>query len=1081
MCQLQRAILLVIFGLGTVAGAAAQVAEEPFDRQLDFVRKLQARGYADLALEYLDNLQKHAPAHLSSELFLQLAHLRIQLARDKEPAQRLTLYEQARRELQKYIEKEKKERKLEEIQEVRLEIARLAGYEGEALLNLALSREDPQQQEEMARKAEARFRLAGEEMDAVLKAYAQQLKDGKLPEEKKQALQAQVLRIRLERGKLHLDQARTYLDTDKLEVREKRGQEVEAARKVLETVAKDPEGSSPEASYLAYAWLIRVAYETQDPSKAQDYYQRLLKVRSPEAQPAQRVARLIFLQNIRRDVTLKMSELEKIKLIQKEAEAWLKDYPTAKNSAEGQAVRFELARALAEEALATGKGDLKTPLSQKLAKRAQQLLADLAATDSEYSRQARQLDTLLSLKRLGEHKPIEQLKDFEECFLRARYEIFKIQELARKKDGGEKARRSQQEEHLSNLAKILERALLLADARTLPSQRDEARYLLSVAYFEQGQVDKALAEAEKVARSRPASRWSAPAATLALQLLAQRLQKDPGDEAVRQRLQSLAQWVVQEKSQVWQNEPILPLARYQLALLAIREHKHAEAFEHLEKLPPDFSAYLFARSQAVFEALNAAKEAKDPAQQQAWKDRARAVVRSLPPLPEQADVATCQMYFAAQIEYGKLLFEEGQQQARQGQLDKANAHYRELVQFISRLQPLIQQRGKVIPEGPRQQLAQALEALKKYGLLGEADLEYRRGNYDKVLAPELAGGILQQVQKLAKDKEPIRLADYQLTGEILGLVLRAQVQKGKVADAQKTLNILQRLADPEGRNFDPAAPLRSLLGELQAQVRELRAKKDEKQLHKVLQAFSSFLDALTKQEGKNLSRNDLLFLASCYSSLGEFGKAAELYGRIQPPAGPPKIQAAQANDPKNREAFEQEKQKYEQDLQAYWFLQVLYAEALRKSKQYDQAKKVLDRILNTPEATGKLLALKEQILLLEDRAASQPDLWGNAILKWRDFLKNPQLKQRAQDNEARKIYFEGYFHMVRCYYYYSQKSPKIKGTPRETAYLNIAADYIRKLEQGSPEGWQIAGPLFQEFLQQEPPLKKAYEQLKKSS
>jgi hypothetical protein len=370
--------------------------------------------------------------------------------------------------------------------------------------------------------------------------------------------------------------------------------------------------------------------------------------------------------------------------------------------------------------------------------------------------------------------------------------------------------------------------------------------------------------------------------------------------------------------------------------------------------------------------------------------------------------------------------------------------------------------------------------LKTYGLLGAADLEYRAGNYDKVLAKELAGGVLAQVEALAKAGKSggkVQVPDYEMTGQILGLVLRAQVQKGHVKEAQDTLRLIQRLSGPEGQIPDPTAALRSLLRELQAQVRDLRAKGDQAKLRKTVDTFSTFIDTLAGRKAKALARNDLIFLANCYNSLEQYDKAAQMYAQVQPPKGPPVLDPARANDEKAKEEFEKAKQLYERDRSAYWFLQVLYGKALRKSGKLEEAKKVLKRVLKTPEAAGKLLAQKEEIHLLEDRG-----LWGTAINQWGKFIKNPQLlKQAREDAEAKRVYFESYYHYAYSWYEYSQ-SAKVKGTAREKKFLQVAADYILRLKRNkNQEGWRIAGPLFRELLRQEPALNQAYEALKKGS
>jgi len=369
---------------------------------------------------------------------------------------------------------------------------------------------------------------------------------------------------------------------------------------------------------------------------------------------------------------------------------------------------------------------------------------------------------------------------------------------------------------------------------------------------------------------------------------------------------------------------------------------------------------------------------------------------------------------------------------------------------------------------PRQELSQAIGTLKKFGLVGACDLAYRAGNYDVVLSKEMAGGVLAQVEGLSKQPgQKIQLPDFQVTGDILGFALRAQVQKSDIKSAQLTLDLLQRLTGPGGVDNDPTAVLRSLLGELQQQLKELRQKGDQERLKQTRGNFSAFIDALARQSGKKaMARNDIIFLATCYNSLDEYAKAAELYAQVQPPV----LDPAKVNDEKAKEEFEK-------DRQAYWLIQVLYGSALRQSKKVKEAEKVFARILATPDAAGKLLAEKEQIILLEDKG-----LYGAAIKRWGEFMGNDKLKrQLSQSEDAKKVYFDAYYHYSLCWFKYSQGA-KLKGTDREKKFLTRAANYIVQLENSrNQDGWRLAGPAFQELLRQEPALHRAYQELKRTS
>jgi hypothetical protein len=1060
-----------------VLAPLATRADEPPEMQLEFVRKLRAKGYSDLALEYLEILKKNPTPGLAPLLAVEIAQTKVSSSRNKGPTQRLAMLNEARTELEKALQTKPGP---PEAAKLRLAIARIASYQGQALLSKALQSEDASEEEVQGRKAEQQFAQAGKELEAAAKGLEDLQKSFKAtnPEQEaafKKKVGAEVLQARLERGRNYLDQAATYINATKLEVREKRGNLVEEGRKILEAVAKDPNETSPETSYLAYAWLIKVAYDSDAPKTAHEYLDRVLATKGKEAQPARRLARLLFIQNIMGDPLIKETGLKKLKFIEKATEEWLSAYPSFKDSPEGQAVRYELASSLVQQALAASK-DLKTAPAKRLAGQAQKILTALGSADSEYSRKARQLSVQISVQSLGS-QPVAQLKTFSDCFLKAQVEMAKVDQSAKAPE--------QRKEHLATLIEALERALKLADAKTSVNEVNDVHFFLAVAHMLSGDLEKAAAESENVARLKEPSSKSPLAAAYALRAYGALAEKDDSNEAIRKRLRDLAMFIVTDKAKVWQSEPVLPVARYQLALMAMRDRNHAAAVEHLEKLPPDFAAYTFGQCQAAFEALNAAKDAKTDAEKTAWRQRALAALRRVPQLPPNPDSATVQMYFAAQIEQGKLLYEEGATAARKGDPKGAAAKYADMVQFIDRLEQQFQKAESLIKEegppvapkgkdgqppqaaaGPRQQLRQAIGTLKKYGLLGASDLAYRAGNFDGVLSKELTGGVLAQVQALGKTGQQIALPDYQITGDILGLALRAQVQKGDINGAKATLDLLQRLTGP-GEPPDPGNILRSLLGELQSQLKDLRAKGDQAKLKQTIGTFTAFIDVLAQSAEKSvLKRNDIIFLANCYNSLEQYDRAAKLYGLVKPPVADPK----QANNEKYKQDFDKEKQ-------AYWLMQVLYGAALRKNKQIPEAKKVLEKVLSSPDGAGKLVAEKEMNIILEDQG-----LYGTAIKRWGEFMSNPTLKKQVtQYEEAKKVYFEAYYHYAYCWYKYSQ-GPKVKGTDKEKKFLQRSAEYMLRLEKSkNGEGWRLVGPQFEELLRQEPALNAVYQELKSKS
>src|SRR5262249_18388889 len=142
-------------------------------------------------------------------------------------------------------------------------------------------------------------------------------------------------------------------------------------------------------------------------------------------------------------------------------------------------------------------------------------------------------------------------------------------------------------------------------------------------------------------------------------------------EAARERLRKFAGFIVNDKGKVWASEPVFAEARYQLALLAIRDGNVPAAVEQLEEVPADYPGYVFSQCQLALLDLKAARDpnlSKTDADRAAWEARALQALRRVPNLPAGADPATAQMFFFAQLDQGKMLFEEGQALARKGDL-----------------------------------------------------------------------------------------------------------------------------------------------------------------------------------------------------------------------------------------------------------------------------------------------------------------------------------------------------------------------------------------------------------------------------
>jgi hypothetical protein len=1015
--------------------AALLDAQESRDAHLLFIRNLRAKGYSDLVLEKLEAYKKNPPPGLELYLPLEIARTKIALGRDKGAEERLAIAAAAESELNEFV---KKNAGKAEAAQGRLEIARLAAFQGQAWLNKALREDDPKGQKDLGGKAEEFFSRAGKELEAAVK---------ELPAGDK-------MQARFDRGIVYIDQARAYINISDEKDNRRRAELIVEARKVFEGIVKE-DNESP-TGILAAAWLVKCYAEGDEPESALRFYKQVIGQSGAAAQPAIRWVRLFRMQSLMRDPTVKESAAKKLKMIENEGLAWLKDYPAHHNSPEGQAVRFELAENLFQQARTAAKDPKEKGTAPKLFNLAQKYYASLADTDSDFAEKANQMNMTISFMRISEKTSLDEFHTFDDCYLKAQYELFKMRDAK-----GDKERAGRLKEGV----RALQHALSYADAKTSASKLGEVRFSLLSIYFTRGDYHRAAVAGEALAREQPPLRRSAIAAGYAIEAYAKLLPQED-NELTRERLRSLTHYVIDTNGKLWQNDPVTPVARYELAMLYQREDKFDEAIEQLEKLPASFAGYTYAQSQLAFIALKARDRADNDKRKAVLEGQARAAIARMKLSPD-ADPTTAYSYFLAKLENAKFIYVEAIRHLNAGEMVPATQKLIDMTKSTEQLRDeYAKLKVKLRPEA-HEHVTYGAAAMDKLNRYGRAEIEYRAGNYDKVLDAKLTGDVVAQVEKLGQAQGPIRMKDFQVTGDILGLALRANVQKGETAKAKSILKLLERLAGEDGAlGSSTTAVLRTLVVELNIQVKELKRQNKVDDLHKVVEKFSAFLEDYANNPGaKGLGPNEVLFLGECYESLHQHEKAAGFYAKYPPP----KVLDKKI-DPK-KDAFTPDE---ERELGAYWGIQLRIAQQYRAAKKLDEAEKTLKDLKAHHNSRGGLVADMELNQILEDRA-----FWGAAINKWSEFMKNPALQRNlATDNRLKEMYFKAYVHHAHAWYKYSQLD-KTKAAGKEKQFLRTAADYLLRLEySANQEGWNIVRPRVEEMLAAEAPLKAQYDAMK---
>ena len=1031
---------LAVFGLLVLSRPPIEAEEPPYR---DFVQGLREKHYADLAEEYLDQLShQKLPPEVAAILPLEMARTRVARAQDKsDPGQRLALYNKAREDFTAFL---KANPPAELAAEVNFDLARLIRLQGHVQLLLAQQQDAPEAQRALKLKARAQLEEAAGSLEQAAKQLADQLAkhDSARPEEKarKRALASAKLQADLERGLDVFDQLRTY--DDPTDDPAKRTDVAQQAIDILKRVAAKDD--TDPLCWKAKAWLMRAYQEIDSPDEPRRIYTQIVD-RGGAPVEVQRLAKYFFMLGVQKEVDDPKVNQRLASL----AEKWLAEYRADHNTPEGYGVRYLLAETYFHRALHVPKPQQNGPAAQELYARAEKLYAGLEKTENEFTHKAREGKLNIIITRSEERSKgnIDKLKNFDECYIRARLEIARMNEEDKDKKLDAKKRKQQRQAHFHDIVHALERALDLADDKTAVADQVEARYLLAYAYLATGQPYQAAVTGEFLAHSEPASNHSATAAAYALGAYSKIIgdeergdNRDPEhDEEVesdRARLKSLALYM--EKT--WPDDPATDVARHELGAMAIRQKNYPEAVAALARIKPTYADYTITQYDLAVAAQEAAKEnAAPPKGQPSYQEQAIAALKKLPELGSGANPVTAQFYVKGKLKLAQMLFEKKQYK----QMAKVSDHVREVFAKAP------------LADNVRQEFQAAVDAQPFYADYGQADVAFRAGKYAEAL---------KRVDPFVKQFQQDKLGwlkDMSLIRGMLGLALRADVQQGNKDQAKAILDLLQKKG---AGSFEGGATaiLVDLVQQLKSQVDDLRkkGKPAEAQLQQTIKSFSEFLDELAKRPPKTLTPEIVRFLAFSYASLDEHAKAADLLKQIPKP-GP-----SHAADKDKRAREDQEK------AANYHSVRLLYCRELRLSKQFDDAARVLKEVMATGLGKRSLDARKEQIMLMEDKGQHM-----QAAKEWNKLMKD--LRPRLSDNKLKDQYFEAYYQFVYSYYKYASA---MKDENKKAANIKKAAAFITALESKLPSmGGGGLKQRYDELLSNEPALKAEYDALKKGA
>jgi hypothetical protein len=1101
--------ILPLLALLVLCGNAAPLfAQESIETELELIRKLRDRGWNDLAKTKIEELLKLGDPGLNATLPLELARLNISAARLQDPDQRLATFEKARVQMEDFIAKNKGKG---QAALAKVDVARLTTYHAQALLARAMREEENNVRHEKARPAETKFIEAGKELEEAIKLLGAAAADpANAP--LKNALAQELRQARFDLAINLFDQAKTYINRGNLKVAGQRGEIITKASKAFTDLRSD---ESSQIGWLANAWLMKCAMETDNPDDVAKYYKTVMaradeKGIQANIQPAVRLVRYFHMQDqtlpradepetlgsnaIGGKSKVKLTPLGRLQAVQKEGEAWLKAYPNYVKSYEGQGVRYELAHAYLAEAyeLEKDKNPKDKTLAEKTFKLAGTHFKILGDYDGELADRSRQVGMWLESKVVAEGK--SELKTFDQFMTKAMIERKNVISVSRKENDPKadpKALDAERKKHLKEVINALTKALALVDSNTSAAKQDDARYYLCGAYLAYGDPYRGAIVAESLGRARSNRRGAEGAAT-AIATYAALQDRHPDDAAIKSRLNDLAEFVLSPQGQKnWASDPVTSRAHYTMGMAAKKDNNAKKAIGHLEKITPDFTDYIYTQGQLAFIAEAARTSTEDKAEQKWYAAAARAAIKRMPTIqPKGENPSVLAMYFFAKVEESKYEYMEAFEDLNAREELKALKKFNDMGAYVKALRTELEQvpahikldaKDEYVPNGKisqqnHEQLQFTMGVMLKYADLGVAEVRFRgdtADRFDKVLAATqtVVADMLAKAQATPAGQN-IKLKDYKVTADILSLALRANVQKGDAAKGKAILDVLQRVADQDG-TAKSGNVVAVLLNDIAGQIKGMKDRNDPA-LVTTKGNYTTFLDVISAElEKKGFDNNAVVLMAHAYSSLGYPAKAAPLFAKFKAPANlGKKLEKPKKETEKEMEA----RQQAEEEIGRYWGVQIEYIRALRACKDKDSLKTAEDttkKILADPTAKFQLQAMMEKANILEDQQR-----YREAYGEWTKILKMPSLANNLAKKEVQNIYFPAYFYSVRTLYKTAVFDKDIKDRQK---LIEGCAKLILKLENSkSREGWQITEPLFKEYFKDADAdkLKKEYDRLK---
>lgn len=576
----RRTLGYFAIALCLVLPAAAQ-ERSVGDYPTQFLEKLRERGWNDVALEYLEEVENDplaSPEFLADRDY-HMAVTRTTLARQAVgEKERQSQLDRAIADLQSFAAAHPES---SNYVAALSQAGNLLAEQALLLLNKAdrLPASATDEQESLRESARATLEKASEVVSAMLESaeerQAQLPRGAALQTDKANAQLKQDLQAKLAEGKflaanLHFERARTFeQDSDE------RAEALDRAAAAFKQVQKEYENKL--VGFFAVLYEGRCYQASGDYDKALDIYNDLTSQPVGQADFRKLIARAY-----RHRAECHLAEEEPGKAIE-ECTMWLDESSSdEREQPEWLTVAFRLAQAYSAQAENEGDGKVRTE--------ARRLYRDISRQPGEFQEEAR---AALALSGGEEIKPVD-VKNFGDAFAAGKSAIeqmnssqLAVKLAANNNPDGVADLEQRVEANRAAALKYFQSAIELAEEKSPPEDVIQANYFLCWLYWNDGRSEEAAELGQKIADKYPDSPFAPNAAKITLAAYqrlfsqAQQSQSEATISAAAEKLRNIAELIVER----WSESDAAKDATNQLISLAMKANDFTEADRLLAALP----------------------------------------------------------------------------------------------------------------------------------------------------------------------------------------------------------------------------------------------------------------------------------------------------------------------------------------------------------------------------------------------------------------------------------------------------------------------------------------------------------------